>query len=305
LYALVPTSEPLRYKDPAIDRALFDLLRSADAAAATHDKAAKDAENQEKKILDDIAQGKPSIDDAKRRELSKQYIDEKSAALCVRMAAETAGEMLGFRDQTAAFSELMERAKRPTSGDEGFFDSYSLTGAAALAGKHPKLRPTLISYLRTQLIDVRKSKVSKQQLFDCIWRADLRDLTPDLERVATNSPEENEDGAMYTRPAPAEGNGKFHAARVILTAWREIDALTKVKLDALIHGYLSRGGPISDVLRAEFDALPADQQLVFRNFITWMRTVEAPLSRESLEDVFTPHTPRPREEQSLRQFWYE
>jgi hypothetical protein len=305
LCALVPTSEPLRYKDPAIDRALLDLLREADPAAALHDQAAKAVKAQQQKIWDDTAQGNTNIDSARQRELSNQYVGEKSAALCIRMAAETAGEMLGFRDQASVFSALMERAKRPKHEDDGFIDSYSLTGAAALAGKYPKLRPPLISYLRTQLVDIRKSQVNAQQFFDCIWRADVRDLTPDLEKVATSSPEENEDGAMYTRPAPPEGNGKFHAARAILIAWRETDPLTKIKLDALINGYISRGGPISDLLRTEFGTLSADEQLAFRNFITWMRTVDVSLSLECLEDVFTPHTPRPREERNLRQFWYE
>lgn len=294
LYALVPIEDPLRYKDSQIDRALLDILRHADSAAAIHEKAANEAEQQEHKILDDFSQPRTREDEEKRRALSDKVISEHSAATSTYMVRDHAGEALGFRDCVSAFPELMERAKRPVPNDSrGLSGNDCLTGAASLAGNHPKLRPRLIDYLRPQLADIRKSQDSPQQLFDVVWRADLRELTPALEKVATNSPDENEDPSISTSPAPTGGNGKFHAARVILMAWREPDPLTKTKLDAMINGYVGGGNSIPRVLRAEFNALTPNDQAAFRNFITSLRSVEVPWSRKLLEDVFTPHTPRP------------
>ncbi len=75
--------------------------------------------------------------------------------------------------------------------------------------------------------------------------------------------------------------------------WRETDPLTKTKLDALLTGTIAGGSYIPEVLRKEFAELPAADQLAFRQFITWMRTVDIGFSRYYLENAFTPHTPRP------------
>jgi hypothetical protein len=304
LYDLVPTEDPLKYKDPDIDRALLDLIHRSESAAAVHDKAAHDAEAQQKKILNEIEQGKPDIDQSKRRALSKEHIDESSAARSIRGDAQIAAEMLGYRDQLKIFPELMKRAEQFQPGEFEFDQSNSLIGAAALAGNHPNLRPQLIQYLRTQLTNIRLSHFSPRQLFECAWRADLRELAPDLQKLATESPAENEQSLVYAKPG-SDVNCKFHAARAILTAWRETDRLTKIKLDALISGDIPRGGPIPNFMRAEFDALSANERLTFRSFITWLRKVDAPFSKENLEDVFTPHTPRKKEDMGLRQYLYD
>jgi hypothetical protein len=296
LHALVPTEDPSRYQDPAIDRILLDFLRGADPAATAHEKAARDAEREGHKVLDATTFDQGEVNKEKWHALSAKHIEEDSAARSIRMDADTAGAMIGFRDKLSAFSELMDYAKRKPGGEFAFAGDNCLTGAAALAGKYPQLRPRLASYLHTQLADIGKSKASGRQLFDCVWRADLRQLAPDLAKVATSSPEENEDPSTTTSPTPLGGNGKFHAARVILMAWRETDPLTKTKLDAMINGYVGGSNSIPEVLRAEFDKLSAEDQMSFRNFITWLRTVEVPWSRECLEDVFTPHTPRPPDE---------
>jgi len=80
---------------------------------------------------------------------------------------------------------------------------------------------------------------------------------------------------------------------VILMAWREHDPLTKTKLDIMLSGYIGGGKSIPAVLRAEFEALSKQDQLTVRNFVNWTRTVDVPWSRRYIENIFTPHTPRP------------
>ena len=294
LYALVPTADPSRYKPSVINAALFDLVSRGDDQRAVHEQAAHDAEEEQQKLLSDLAQTRGGKTEEKHRVLSKLAVHEQSAARTLYLAEDTAGEMLGLRDVVSAFAELLDRAQCPWPKEEGyeFPTSGYLAGAAAIVSKHPQMRGPLLDYVRKQLLNIRQSQVTPEQLFDVIWRADLRELAPELRKLATTSPDENEDPAISMSPAPT-GNGKFHAARVILLAWREADRLTKTKLDAMLNGYVGRSNAIPEVLRSEFDALPPADQLRFRNFVTWMRSVEVPWSRAVLEDVFTPHTPRP------------
>lgn len=294
LYALVPTAEPSRYKAAAINGALFDFMRRGDKERAVHEKAAHDAEAEQQKLLSDLAQTKSQKTEEKHRVLTKLVVHEQSAARSIYLAQDTAGEMLGLRDVVSAFAELLDRAQCPGPKGEGyeFFTSGYLTGAAAIIGKHPQMRGPLLDYVRKQLANIRESQVTPEQLFDVIWRADLRELAPEMQKLATKSPDENEDPSSSMSPAPP-GNGKFHAARVILLAWHETDRVTETKLDAMLNGYVGRSNAIPEVLRSEFDALSPADQLTFRNFVTWMRSVDVPWSRRVLEDVFTPHTPRP------------
>ena len=69
--------------------------------------------------------------------------------------------------------------------------------------------------------------------------------------------------------------------------------LTKTKLDIMLSGYIGGGKSIPAVLRAEFEALSKQDQLTVRNFVNWTRTVDVPWSRRYIENIFTPHTPRP------------
>jgi hypothetical protein len=273
---------------------LFDLMRRGDDERAVHEKAAHDAEAEQQKLLSDLAQTRGGKTEEKHRVLSKLAVHEQSAARTVYLAQDTAGEMLGLRDVVSAFAELLDRAQRPRPKGEGygFPNSGYLTGAAAIVGKHAGMRAPLLQYVRKQLANIRQSQITPEQLFDVIWRADFHELAPELQKLATTIPDENEDPSISMSPAPT-GNGKFHAARVILLAWRETDRLTKTKLDAMLNGYVGRSNAIPEVLRFEFDALSPADQLTFRNFVTWMRSVEVPWSRRVLEDVFTPHTPRP------------
>ena len=76
-------------------------------------------------------------------------------------------------------------------------------------------------------------------------------------------------------------------------AWRETDPLTRAKLNALLTGRLASGGVIPETLRSGFGELSPEDKFAFRQFITWLRSVDAGFSRRYLENTFTPHTPRP------------
>jgi hypothetical protein len=89
--------------------------------------------------------------------------------------------------------------------------------------------------------------------------------------MATESPEEIEDerGSAWTDP-PRPVRGRFHGARRILVAWRESNALTKLKIDAIIEASSGHLGGPAEFLRQEFNALPADEQQKFIAFVGWL-----------------------------------
>jgi hypothetical protein len=63
-----------------------------------------------------------------------------------------------------------------------------------------------------------------------IWASDFRDLSPDLERIATLSSTEKEgdDGNMIGPVREVEQ--RYHLARHIVSIWNETDLLTQAKL---------------------------------------------------------------------------
>ena len=150
-----------------------------------------------------------------------------------------------------------------------------------MAGKYPQFRPELAELLRPRLAAEQPSTRGSPTL-QAIWRADSRELTPELERLAAAAlppPNPND-----VRPSAA------HKARAIRTAWQETDALTKTKIDVVLTGYIGDANAIPEVIRQEFKALSEADKLSVRNFVTWMRSVDVGWSRHYLELTFTPHT---------------
>jgi hypothetical protein len=301
--ALVPNAYPRKYTDPKIDRALLDLLHDGEKLASGHRVKRDEAKQKEKEMLDQISNGNEPDEDTQHA-LSETAIKEQSAVWSIRSAAEEAGEMLGLRDNVSSFPKLLDHAKNPPVPDKDDIadswpsESLCLTGASELAGKHPELRSQLAPYIHAQLEAFLRKTSRPDHLFDCVWRADLRNLAPDVEKLATSSPEENEDPSTALHPAPP-GSGKFHAARVLLLAWREPDALTKMKLDALFNVSIAYNASAPGLLRTEFDKLSPADKAAFRKFVMWLRTNHPSSSIRSLEDAFAPHTPRPDDEPGM------
>jgi hypothetical protein len=193
-----------------------------------------------------------------------------------------AAEKLGFHAAASTFAELM-RLSKDRNDDLGDFDR-PLIAAASIAGKYPQFRPEFAELLRQRLAAEQPSTRGSPTL-QAIWRADLRELTPELERLAAAAlppPNPND-----VRPSAA------HKARAIRTAWQETDALTKTKIDVVLTGYIGDANAIPEVIRQEFKALSEADKLSVRNFVTWMRSVDVGWSRHYLELTFIPHTPLP------------
>lgn len=65
------------------------------------------------------------------------------------------------------------------------------------------------------------------------------------------------------------------------------------ELDIMLTGYIGGGSSIPEALQLEFEGLSKEDQTTIRNFVNWMRIANVPWSRRYIENVFTPHTPRP------------
>jgi hypothetical protein len=254
---LVPTSEPLRYSDPRIDDAMLVLMhRGLEASARL-------------KRLEDEPDG--GVDRTReRRRLSES---ESNAFQAVYR--------LGFHDATKAFDELFALAKKPAE-QRAQQDAF-LIAAASIAGRHPDLRSPLAEYL-TERLTTEQDIVRLSPLFQAVWRADVRELTPSLEKVAAGPPPASD---------PRETEEIAREASQILTAWRETDPLTKTKIDALLTILLGEGAANPEVLRAEFEALSGENKFQLRQFITWLRTADPTVQLHYLESTFTPQMPRP------------
>ena len=275
---LVPITDPLRYPDERIDDALLDVLHRGREAAANFKEVEPEYPEFDPNEDEETAKKREAEYEAKRDELRK----ERWRISELRMNADAAAEKLGAHDAISSFPELLKLASLPP--DESFSRNTALIGAAAIVGRHPKLRSGLLDHLKPKLESMSGNEVLDFVNVDAVWRADLRELSPQLERLAS-------------MPVPPDLKNPHwrvaHAAGAVLVAWRETDPLTKTKLDALLTGEIGRGSYLPEFLRKEFAALSAADQFAFRQFITWMRTVDVDFSRRYLEDIFTPHTPRP------------
>jgi hypothetical protein len=227
---LASLDEPLRYPDPRIDDALFRVLRDG---------------------------------------LSPHALDRKTYERGFKDAADAAKALAG-RKRPDAFPIIMQLLE-VRNDDVRYAKDNLLESATILAPIKPEYRQKLIEYLAAQFNGLANSPHYTSNLFDLVWRADLRELTPLLETMATASPDEIEDerGSSSTDP-PKPIALRFHGARRILIAWRESDALTKLKLDAIIEASSFHLGGPAEFLRQEFNALPADQQQTFVAFVGWL-----------------------------------
>jgi hypothetical protein len=246
---LASLDEPLRYKDPRIDEALFRVARKGLTPRAPNPRT-----------------GQSDFEDAAR-----------------------AAHALATRKRAEAFPIIMQLLKG--GGEEVRYSKEELLDAASLlSSAKPEFEQKLTEYLIKQLNELAKSPHSSSELFDSVWRANLRVLSPLLEKMATASPEEIEDeqGSAKINP-PRAVVGRFHGARRILIAWREPDALTKLKLDAIIEASSFHLGGPAEFLRKEFDVLPADQQQNFKAFVGWLemhRPEDSSWYLEPLKEVF-------------------
>ena len=230
IWDLVSFEEPLRYSDSRIDDALFQILRDGLSPAAL----------------------KGRMGDAKFRD------------------ATLAAEALARRRRVEAFPIIIDLL-RAGNGDVSYHKNDLLKAAVILARRKPEYRNELTAYLTTQLNDIARSPHNAGVLFDSVWRADLREMTPILKRLAIASTDEIEDdygSSRISHPQPVSGH--FHGARRVLIDWKETDALTKLKLDAIIEASTPFSSGHPEFLRQEFEALPEEERRTFTKFVRWL-----------------------------------
>jgi hypothetical protein len=127
-------------------------------------------------------------------------------------------------------TEFFERIAAEFSKDPVLIVSDEALGSLThLAQTDPaRFNPQLTQIVRAHLGATNRSVT---ELCWAIWAADLRELQPDLQRLATENVEEIED-----RKARSSGGevtaltGRFHFARQIVSLWSEPDSFTRARL---------------------------------------------------------------------------
>jgi hypothetical protein len=109
----------------------------------------------------------------------------------------------------------------------GLFDD-ALGSLAHLTQTDPaRFNPQLTQIVRPHLAATSRSM---NDIFWAIWATDLRNLRPDLERLATETVEEIEDRKAQSSGEVTAVTRRFHFARQIVSLWSESDPLTRARL---------------------------------------------------------------------------
>lgn len=178
LGGLLPASDPARYRDPGIDEALLEFLRSVAKANRFSDR-------------------------------------DLTTAAAVRLGGKAWDAVVG----------------NPKLAPERMsFFSDSLPALGLIAQREPRLyRDKFKALLAPEL---GKTHGDLDAVLFAVWRFDLRELRPELEKIATSGPDDYEGG--YTRghctPAQPVDTQRYHRARHILALWDETDASTRARL---------------------------------------------------------------------------
>ncbi|MBL8113223.1 MAG: hypothetical protein JNK60_10080, partial [Acidobacteria bacterium] len=136
-----------------------------------------------------------------------------------------ASRALALRRSAGAFDAI--RGHLTTGEDHGYEEMVSSLSYLAARGTDEE-RKALATILKPHFTQTNRMLES---LFLSTVAADLRELRPDIERIATGSAEDvegdkiNRSGGRVTPVAE-----RYHLARKILAVWDEPDAFTRAKL---------------------------------------------------------------------------
>jgi hypothetical protein len=133
---------------------------------------------------------------------------------------------LAIRGRTAAFDQIVSAT---LIQKDPMLAAGALGPLVQLAQADPEhLNAKLESFLTPHL---KTTSLHVTDLLWAIWAADLRGLKPEIERLATSSPDEYEDKRSDTWGGTIQPiEGRFHLARKIASLWNEEDPDTKVRL---------------------------------------------------------------------------
>lgn len=136
--------------------------------------------------------------------------------------------------------ETFDRIAGLLQSDTDLYIYDRLLGALVLLAQADpeRLAPRIEAVVAPELVTTNKRM---SEIFWAIWAADLRDLRPKLEELATSGPDDYEDQkASVSGGEVSPVRGRFHLARKIADLWRADDALTRIRLlaaFALSHPY--------------------------------------------------------------------
>ena len=136
-----------------------------------------------------------------------------------------ASRSLALRSRTEYFEDIVRQLATSDASDYG-----GILGALTqLAQREPdRFNSRLVTFVKPQLSRTNNSVLA---LIWTIWSADLRELRPDLERLATRNGDEFEDKkASSYGGAVSPVTGRFHLARKIVSLWEEPDAYARARL---------------------------------------------------------------------------
>lgn len=208
--ALVPPGQPLRYPNREIDDALLKLLDPKLADVNQVLLKMKEAEIPPPELpvpLVSVPEPPELNDDlnftlgracrALARRGRTEYFDKLEAALT------RAGYSIVYDDVLGAIAHLAQ---------------------ADPANGHPRL----LAILKPQL---KKTNRQMTPMLMAAWAADLRELKPDLETLATSSQNDCEDEKANSCGGEVSAvDGCFHLARKIVAMWNEEDPATRCRL---------------------------------------------------------------------------
>jgi hypothetical protein len=196
---LVPEEDPLRFKSSKIDEALIQILK----------------DRLEKASL------------KKEDLLSEGALDNSFVARRAIDALSSRGNLDAFVPMKKLWeSEALDTDK-----------TSNLTSLLRLAHKGGKAyTQQLLPALKANL---KHTNFNLMEVIMDVWVVDLRELEPDLKRIATASPDD-EEGFRVRQwgGAASDVNEKYHLARKVLSLWKEEDRLTRAKL-IIAFGMLS------------------------------------------------------------------
>jgi hypothetical protein len=144
----------------------------------------------------------------------------------INFSLERACRALALRGRTDLFDRIFAQLE---AGNSPHIYHGVLGALTHLTQADPaRFDPRLLAILKPHLLQTNKQMT---EIFWAIWSADLRELQPDLERLATHSPDEYEDRKAHSYGGGASPvSGPFHLARKIVGLWSETDALTRARL---------------------------------------------------------------------------
>ncbi len=163
-----------------------------------------------------------------------QQVDE---ALLKLLAPDQADDTINFtlsaacralarRGKVEHFDRIVETLS--TIKDAGVY-SRILGALTQLAQVDPaRFNPQLLAIIKPNLA---QTNIQMAELLWCIWSADLREVKPELERLATASPDDYEDPkACSYGGSVTPVDGRFHLARKIVSIWNEDDDTARARL---------------------------------------------------------------------------